>query len=50
MGLSNFGVHIKTAIPYSAAFGGSALFAVLAARRLRADSRSRARLRAVLLA
>ena len=47
-GLSNYGIHLRTAIPYSLAFTGSALFAVLAARATRADSRSRKILGSVL--
>ena len=34
-GLSNYGIHIKTAIPYTLALGLCALFAMAAARSLR---------------
>jgi hypothetical protein len=47
-GLSNYGIHIRTAIPYSLAFVGSAVLAVLAARATPPDSRQRDLLRAVL--
>ncbi|MDE3031984.1 MAG: hypothetical protein KGI65_10300 [Acidobacteriota bacterium] len=47
-GLSNYGIHIRTAIPYSLAFAGSATFAVMAARATPSDSRARIILRVVL--
>ncbi|MDE3082951.1 MAG: hypothetical protein KGJ39_05990 [Acidobacteriota bacterium] len=47
-GLSNYGIHIRTAIPYSLAFAGSAAFAVMAARATPADSPRRIILRSML--
>ena len=47
-GLSNYGIHIRTAIPYSLAFAGSAVFATMAARATTPDARARIILRALL--
>ena len=47
-GLSNYGVHIRTAIPYSVAFAGSATFAAMSAHATPRDSRQREVLRVVL--
>ena len=47
-GLSNYGVHLKTAIPYSLAFGGCAAFSLASARRVGGATRSRSLLRAIL--
>ena len=49
-GLSNYGIHIRTAIPYSLAFAGSAALAVMAARATPTDTRARIVLRAILRA
>lgn len=49
-GLSNYGVHLKTAIPYSLAFGGCAAFTFASARRVGGATRSRSFLRAILYA
>ncbi len=49
-GLSNYGVHIRTVVPYSLAFAGSAVFAVMAARATPTDTRARIVLRAILRA
>ncbi len=48
-GLSNYGVHIKTAVPYSLAFSVCALLTFVAARRLEGTSTPRLRLRVLLV-
>jgi hypothetical protein len=49
-GVSNYGIHLKTALPYTLAFGLCALCSLAAARRYPGQPRSTRDLRALLIA